>query len=83
MDLFREAFPDDADPFTLRNVTYALAAFERTLIFGDTPCDRWAYGGEVAALDVDQLAGARLFFSQRLSFFRCHAGFNFSGPVVY
>jgi cytochrome c peroxidase len=81
--LFVRAFPDDADPITIRNVTYALAAFERTLISGDTPYDRWAYGGDPDALDADQRAGARLFFSQRLSCFRCHAGFNFSGPVVY
>ncbi len=81
--LFRKTFPDEANPFTLRNVTYALAAFERTLISGDSPYDRWAYGGDPAALDGDQRAGARLFFSRRLSCFRCHAGFNFSGPVVY
>ncbi len=81
--LFRKAFPDDAAPITIRNVTYALAAFERTLISGDTPYDRWAYGGDPDALDGDQRAGARLFFSQRLSCFRCHAGFNFSGPVDY
>ena len=82
-ELFFEAFPEDQDPVTMRNVTYALAAFERTLISGNSPYDRWAYGGEVAALDPDERAGARLFFSRRLNCFRCHAGFNFSGPVVY
>jgi cytochrome c peroxidase len=81
--LFFEAFPEDEDPVTMRNVTYALAAFERTLISGDSPYDRWAYGGEVDALDPEARAGARLFFSRRLNCFRCHAGFNFSGPVVY
>ena len=81
--LFLEAFPEDEDPVSMRNVTYALAAFERTLISGNSPYDRWAYGGEVDALNPDERAGARLFFSRRLSCFRCHAGFNFSGPVVY
>ena len=81
--LFIKAFPEDADPVTLRNVTYALAAFERTLISGNSPYDRWAFGGQVDALDPEQRAGARLFFSRKLSCFRCHAGFNFSGPVVY
>lgn len=81
--LFTEAFPGDDHPVTLRNVTYALAAFERTLISGNSPYDRWAYGGEVDALDPEARAGARLFFSRRLNCFRCHAGFNFSGPVVY
>jgi cytochrome c peroxidase len=81
--LFREAFPEDESPLTIRNITYALAAFERTLISGHSAYDRWAYGGELDALDAEQRAGARLFFSRRLSCFRCHAGFNFSGPVVY
>jgi cytochrome c peroxidase len=81
--LFQRAFPSDENPVSMRNVTYALASFERTLISGNSPYDRWAYGGEVDALDPDEREGARLFFSQRLNCFRCHAGFNLSGPVVY
>ena len=81
--LFHRAFPKNEDPVSIRNVTYALASFERTLISGNSPYDRWAYGGEVDGLDPDERAGARLFFSRRLNCFRCHSGFNFSGPVVY
>jgi len=80
---FRKAFPEDANQVTIPNIIKALAAFERTLISGNSPYDRWAYGGDVTALNPDERAGARLFFSQRLSCFRCHAGFNLSGPVVY
>ena len=82
-DLFARAFPREDRPVALRNVTRALASFERTLISGNSPYDRWAYQGQVEALDPEQRAGARLFFSQRLNCFRCHAGFNLSGPVVY
>jgi cytochrome c peroxidase len=82
-ELFFRAFPEEEDPVTMGNIVYALASFERTLISGNSPYDRWAYGGEVDALDLDERAGARLFFSRRLNCFRCHAGFNFSGPVVY
>jgi cytochrome c peroxidase len=81
--LFDCAFPHDKSPVTMRNVIYALASFERTLISGNSPYDRWAYGAEPDALDKDQRAGARLFFSKRLNCFRCHAGFNLSGPVKY
>ncbi len=81
--LFHGAFPDDKSPVTMRNVIFALAAFERTLISGNSPYDRWAYGAEPDVLNGDQRAGARLFFSRRLNCFRCHAGFNFSGPVKY
>ncbi len=81
--LFLRVFTNDKNPVTLRNVTHALASFERTLISGNSPYDHWAYGGQTDALNADERAGARLFFSRRLSCFRCHAGFNFSGPVVY
>ncbi len=81
--LFHGAFPDHASPVTMRNVIYALASYERTLISGNSPYDRWAYGAEPDALDKEQRAGAQLFFSRRLNCFRCHAGFNLSGPVKY
>jgi cytochrome c peroxidase len=80
---FRQAFPRDPSPVAIHNVIYALACFERTLISGNTPYDRWAYGADPDALNPDQRAGARLFFSGRLRCFRCHAGFNLSGPVRY
>ena len=82
-ELFHRAFPEDKDPVSMGNLIRALASFERTLISGNSLYDRWAYGGEVNALDPDERAGARLFFSRRLNCFRCHAGFNLSGPVVY
>jgi cytochrome c peroxidase len=81
--LFSQAFPGDKIPVSIRNVTHAIASFERTLISGGTAYDRWAYGGDTDALNPDERAGAKLFFSKRLSCFRCHAGFNFSGPVEY
>jgi len=82
-ELFVSAFPGSSEPFTLNNVVRALASFERTLISGDSPYDRWAYRGEVDALAPQARAGARLFFSRRLACFRCHAGFKLSGPAVY
>jgi cytochrome c peroxidase len=81
--LFRSAFPQDKPQVTMRNVIYALASFERTLISGNSPYDRWAYGADPGALNKDQRAGARLFFSKRLNCFRCHAGINLSGPIKY
>jgi cytochrome c peroxidase len=81
--LFRRAFPDDDDPVSIPNVVRALASYERTLISAGSDYDRWAYGARSDALDPRAREGARLFFSERLGCFRCHAGFNLSGPVVY
>ena len=80
---FHLAFPKAGDPISIHNIIYALASFERTLISGNSAYDRWAYGGKTEGLDEVQRAGARLFFSKRLGCFRCHAGFNFSGPIQY
>jgi len=79
-ELFPAAFPEATGPLTLHHVTLALAAFERTLISGDSPFDRWLRRGE--PLDPAARRGMKLFYSPRLACSECHRGFNFSGPVV-
>jgi cytochrome c peroxidase len=75
--MFIEAFPDEARPVTLRNVVRAIASFERTLISGDAPYDRYL-AGDGTALSPAAARGMELFFSERLECFHCHGGFNFS-----
>jgi cytochrome c peroxidase len=83
VDLFHAAFPDEARPIRVENVTRALAAFERTLISGNSPYDRLVYQGQENALSESAWRGMRLFFSDRLACSRCHAGITFSGPVTF
>lgn len=65
------------------NVGKLIAAFERTLLSGETPFDRFVRGlstgdaDDLAALDEDQLAGARLFFGDARCHL-CHHGPTFS-----
>lgn len=80
---FQRGFPEDEEPVTLSNVVQSLATYQRTLISGDSAYDRWAYSAQTEALSWSARNGARLFFSGRLNCFRCHSGFNLSGPVVY
>jgi cytochrome c peroxidase len=80
--LFPAAFPGDTNPFTVLNVTRALAAFERTLISANTPYDR-EQRGDTLALTPSAKRGEALFFSERLECFHCHGGFNFTGTVDY
>src|SRR5262249_40261833 len=75
--LFPEAFPGKADPLTIQNVTKAIAAFERTIISARSPYDRYHYGGDDKAISESAKRGEILFFSEPLSCFRCHGGFNF------
>lgn len=77
--LFPEAF-EGADPFTVQNVVRAIAAFERTLISGDSPYDRFLRGDEGAISDSAK-RGADLFFMEEAECFHCHGGFLFSSSV--
>jgi cytochrome c peroxidase len=80
---FRAAFPGDPAPVSLRNVVRAIAAFERTLVSGDTPFDRYLYRDDKGAMTPGALRGMKLFFSDRLRCAECHGSFNLSGPVTF
>ena len=76
---FAETFPAEQHPITFDNLVKAIAAFERTLIYGHTPFDRYVFGGEHAALSAQAKKGMQLFYSARAGCGSCHAGFNFNG----
>jgi len=81
--LFAAAFPDDWDPFTLADITRAIASFERTLISGRSPYDRARNGGDPSAMSASAKRGETLFFSEKTECFHCHNGFNFTNTVDY
>lgn len=81
-ELFEQAFPGEMDPFTVTNVTHAIACFERSIISARSPYDRYHFGGDDHAVSESAKRGEILFFSQPLSCFRCHGGFNFSDATV-
>jgi cytochrome c peroxidase len=74
--LFPEAFPEEPDPFTPDKVVAAIAAFERTLISGDSPYDRYNFGGDAQALSEEARRGLELFNSERFECYHCHGGLN-------
>ena len=47
-----------------------------------SPWDRYHYDRDDPAIPESAKRGETLFFSQQLSCFRCHGGFNFSGDSV-
>jgi cytochrome c peroxidase len=77
--LFQAAFPEQNDPLfgdlAWDNVVKALASFVRGLVSFDSEFDR----GELSA---SAQRGERLFNSERLECFHCHAGYNFSDATV-
>jgi cytochrome c peroxidase len=63
-DAFKTVFGKSGDDVTMREVTMAIAAFERTIVSGDSPFDRYNYGGEVNALTEQQKKGFDLFINE-------------------
>jgi cytochrome c peroxidase len=80
--LFRAAYPDEDEPVSSENVRKAIASFERTLISGRSPYDRYHFDRDDSAVSAAARRGEVLFHSQELSCFTCHRGFNFSGATV-
>jgi cytochrome c peroxidase len=80
---FAAAFPSESDPFSIANITKAIACFERTIISARSPYDRYHYDRDDSAVSDSAKRGEVLFFSEPLSCFRCHGGFNFSDSSDY
>ena len=76
--LFAEAFPDQADPINLESALQALGSFERTLISGNSPYDRFAAGEDNAISDSAKRGSGLFFVSENENCFHCHNDFNFS-----
>ena len=80
---FTAAFPGRTQPPDLDVIVKAIAAFERTLVSGSSPLDRYLYRDDRAALSPAAVKGMSLFFSKQLHCSECHSGFNLSGPVDF
>jgi len=61
---FQQVFGKTGPGITMDEVTRAIAAFERTQIFGDSPFDRYYFKGEQDALTPAQKRGLDVFVNQ-------------------
>ena len=59
-------------------ITRALATFERSMISGNSPYDKYFYQNNSSALTEEELKGMELFFSDKTNCSSCHSSFNFS-----
>lgn len=57
--LFEETFPGRG--ITMDTLGAAIAAYERTLLSGNSRFDRWRFGGEAGALSANEQRGFELF----------------------
>ena len=61
---FQGVFGKSGDAITMNEVTMAIASFERTQVFGDSPFDRYWFGGEDDALNAAQKRGFDIFVNE-------------------
>lgn len=61
---FQNVFGKSGDDITMTEVTQAIAAFERTQVSGNSPFDRYFFGGEEEALTPAQKRGFDLFVNK-------------------
>jgi len=74
---FRAAFPPDGD-VSAENVSAAIASFERTILSGNSPYDRFM-AGDKKALSESARRGLKIFNDENKGNCQtCHVGANFS-----
>jgi cytochrome c peroxidase len=61
---FKAVFQKSGKDITMDEVTKAIAAFERTLVSGNSPFDRWYFQGDEDALTEAQKRGFNLFVNE-------------------
>ncbi len=59
--LFKKAFGIGPEKITIDHVVKAIASFERTVIAGDSPFDRYMYGGQKDAMSGAAVRGLEIF----------------------
>jgi len=73
--LFKQVFGEDK--ITIGNVGKAIASFQRTVLSGNSPADRFDMGGEAGAISPAAQRGL-LLFRDKARCTKCHSGFNFT-----
>lgn len=71
---FSKAFPKEG--LTQETILKAIATFERTIVTGDTPFDRWVRG-ETKAMSAEAQRGFGMFTGKG-NCAACHTGWNFT-----
>ena len=72
--LFMQVFGED---ITIGNVGKAIASFQRTILSGNSPADRFDQGQEEGAISAAAQQGL-ILFREKARCTKCHSGFNFT-----
>jgi cytochrome c peroxidase len=61
---FKKVFNKEGEQVTMKEVQQAIASFERTIVAGDSPFDRWYYGGDQKAVNDQVKRGFNVFLTK-------------------
>lgn len=61
---FKTVFGVDAQDITTEHYANAIASFERTIIAGNSPFDRYQFGGDTSAMNANAIRGLEVFRGQ-------------------
>lgn len=61
---FKKVFNKEGEQVTMKEVQQAIASFERTIVSGDSPFDRWHYGGDEKAVSEQVKRGFNVFLNK-------------------
>lgn len=80
VELFKAAFPGEADPVTFDNVANAIEVFEATLLTPNSKFDQFLRG-DSNALNETEKAGLKVYMEKGCN--SCHAGINLTSDGYY
>jgi cytochrome c peroxidase len=81
-DLFSSAFGSGTENINEKNIRYALASFQRTLISGNSAYDKTVYQSQ-NKLSASARRGLNIYNGEVAECFHCHGGFNFTDTVSH
>jgi len=61
---FRDVFGVDVGDISIEHYARAIASFERTIVAGDSPFDRYLYGGDKSAMSEAAIRGLEVYRGQ-------------------
>jgi cytochrome c peroxidase len=79
--LFRDAFPDVADPISFANIIRAITTFERGVVSFDSRYDRYLQGR--IEFTAAEKRGQELFFGERGECHHCHGSSNLNDQFIH
>ncbi len=83
LSMFQSAFPNQSEPITVVNIIKSVASFERSMISGYSPYDKYVYQGQSSALSPSAKRGLNLFSSEVAECFHCHDGINLNDSTFH